>query len=169
MTETTELPTLSVGTQTSVQGLVRAKHEVEQWTRNLEQALADDVAANPPRLTPELAATVAKTHGVKAPPAPGSPAEAKETTAEANQAQLDAQTKTNAAEAAKTAAPAHHPNQERENRERAEHERRVAQEQERERQRAEQEERLRAEKERREKAERDEKAKTPPPQPPKGR
>jgi len=161
MTETTELPTLSVGTQTSVQGLVRAKQEVEQWTRNLEQALADDVAANPPRLTPELAATVAKTHGVKAPPAPGSPAEAKETTPEANQAQLDAQTKTNAAEAAKTAAPAHHPNQERENRERAEHERRVAQEQERERQRA--------EKERHEQRERDEKAKTPPPQPPKGR
>ena len=165
MTDTTELPTLSPATQASVQGLARAKHEIEQWTRNLERALADDVAATPQRLTPEQAAAVAKAHEVKAPPAPGSTAEAKETTAEGNQAQLDAQTKTAEAEAAKTAAPPHHPNQERENRERAEHERRVEHEQ---REKAERERHEISERERREQHEREEKAKAPP-QPPKGR
>jgi hypothetical protein len=103
MTETTELPPLSPATNASVTGLARAKHEVAQWTHNLEQALADDVAANPPRLTPEQAATVAKANGVEAPPKPGDAAEAKETTAEANQAQLDAQTKANEAAAPKPA------------------------------------------------------------------
>jgi hypothetical protein len=96
-------PTLSVATQTSVQGLVRAKHEVEAWTKNLEQALADDVSAG--RLTPEEAAEVAKKHGVKAPPKAGDKEEAHETTAEANQAQLDAQTKAAESEAAKTKPP----------------------------------------------------------------
>jgi hypothetical protein len=99
MTETTELPPLSPATQASVQGLARAKNEVRQWTHNLEQALADDVREG--RLTPELAATIARTHEVKAPPKPGDKAEAQETTAEANQAQLDAQTKAAEAEAAK--------------------------------------------------------------------
>jgi hypothetical protein len=101
MTETTEFPPLSPATHASVQGLARAKHEVEMWTKNLEQALAEDVAADPPRLTPEQAAVIAKTHKVEAPPKPGDPAEARETTAEANQAQLDAQTKANEALAAK--------------------------------------------------------------------
>jgi hypothetical protein len=110
MSETTELPPLSVATETSVAGLVRAKHEVKAWTHNLQQALADDLAATPPRLTPEQAAEIAKANEVEAPPKPGSAAEAQETTAEANQAQLDAQTKT-AEEAAardqKAAAEAH--------------------------------------------------------------
>lgn len=90
MTETTTTPTLSPQTHACVQGLVRAKHEVEQWTHNLQQALADDVTAG--RLTPEEAAEVAKTYEVKAPPPAEPPAEAHETTAEANQAQLDAHT-----------------------------------------------------------------------------
>jgi hypothetical protein len=98
-------PTLSPATQNSVQGLVRAEHEVEAWTKNLEQALADDVAATPPRLTPEEAAEVARKYGVKAPPKPGDKEEARETTAEANQAQLDAQTKAAEAEAAKVKPP----------------------------------------------------------------
>lgn len=102
MTETTQPPpTLSPATQASVQGLTRAKHEVEAWTHNLEQALADDVAANPPRLTMDQAAEIATTNGVEVPPAPGKAPEAHETTAEANQAQLDAQTKEAEAEAAK--------------------------------------------------------------------
>jgi hypothetical protein len=99
MTDTTLPPVLSAATNASVQGLVRAKHDITQWTKNLERALADDVAAG--RLTPDEAAEVAKTNEVKAPPAPGSKEEAKETTAEANQAQLDAQTKVAEAEAAK--------------------------------------------------------------------
>jgi hypothetical protein len=92
-------PTLSPATQASVQGLTRAEHEVRQWTQNLERALADDVATG--RLTPEEAEKIAEQHEVKAPPAPGSKEEARETTAEANQAQLDAQTKAAEAEAAK--------------------------------------------------------------------
>jgi hypothetical protein len=63
-------PTLSPATQASVQGLVRAKADLEQWTHNLEQALADDVSANPPRLTQDEAAEVAKTYGVDAPHEP---------------------------------------------------------------------------------------------------
>jgi len=63
------LPTLSVQTEASVQGVVRARNELEQWTKNLEQALADDVAAEPPRLTHDQAAQVAKTYGVHSPSA----------------------------------------------------------------------------------------------------
>jgi membrane protein involved in colicin uptake len=101
----TEEIQLSPATQNSVQGLVRAKHDVEAWTKNLEQALTDDVNATPPRLTPDEAAAVAKANDVQAPPAPGSAAEATETTAEGNQAQLDAQTKANADAETKAAAP----------------------------------------------------------------
>jgi hypothetical protein len=68
-------PTLSPVTQASVQGLVRAKADLAQWTTNLEHALADDVSANPPRLTQDEAAEVAKTHGVDAPSAPHHEAE----------------------------------------------------------------------------------------------
>lgn len=102
MTDTTQTATtLSPATQASVQGLTRARNDVAAWTENLEQALADDVAATPPRLTPPEAAAIAKANGVQPPPAPGSTAEAKETTPAMNQAQLDAQTKTAEAEAAK--------------------------------------------------------------------
>lgn len=69
MTET-PVPTLSVQTQASVQGVMRAKADLVQWIKNLEQALADDVAANPPRLEHDQAAEIAKTYGVQAPPAP---------------------------------------------------------------------------------------------------
>jgi hypothetical protein len=68
-------PTLSPVTQASVQGLVRAKADLAQWTTNLEHALADDVSANPPRLTQDEATEVAKTHGVDAPSAPHHEAE----------------------------------------------------------------------------------------------
>jgi hypothetical protein len=61
-------PTLSPVTHASVQGLVRAKADLEQWTHNLEQALADDVGAA--RLTHDEAAEVAKTYGVDAPSVP---------------------------------------------------------------------------------------------------
>lgn len=90
------LPPLSPATQASVSGLARAKADVAAWTKNLERSLADDVSANPPRLTVEQAAQVAKEHGVEPPPDPEKAPEAKETTAEANQAQLDAQTKATA-------------------------------------------------------------------------
>ena len=69
-TDVTEQPTLSPQTQASVQGLVRAKTELAAWTKNLEQALADDLAADPPRLTHEQAAAVAKDNDVEAPKAP---------------------------------------------------------------------------------------------------
>jgi hypothetical protein len=79
---TTDLPpTLSIQTQASVQGLVRAKNEVTAWTKNLEQALTDDVTAAPPRLTAEEAAQIARANDVKAPKAPAAPAPAKAPTA----------------------------------------------------------------------------------------
>jgi hypothetical protein len=120
--------TLSTNTHAALQGLVRASHDLVAWEHNLRSALDDDVMSG--RLTPQQAEHVARDAKLKdfKAPNPDHP-KAAETTAEGNQAQLDAQTKTNAAEAAKTAAPAHHPNQERENRERAEHERRVEHEQ----------------------------------------
>jgi hypothetical protein len=96
-----QAPPLSPATHTSVVNLSRAKHEVESWMKNLEQALADDVAAG--RLTFDQAVDIAEAHEAKPPPRLGSKGEAKETTAEANQAQLDAQTKTAEAEAAKNA------------------------------------------------------------------
>lgn len=97
------LPPLSPNTQASVAGLMRAKADLKTWTHNLERALAEDV--HEARLTPEQASQVAEKNEVKAPPKPGDKAEAKETTAEANQAQVDAQTKAAEAEAAKTAPP----------------------------------------------------------------
>lgn len=109
MTETTQTPqpppVLSPQTQACVQGLVRAKAEIVQWKLNLERALADDVDATPPRLTPEQAGKIAKDNEVDAPPAPKDQPEAVETTPESNQAQLDAQTKLSEEEAAKTAPP----------------------------------------------------------------
>jgi hypothetical protein len=100
MTEPTDLPppVLSPATQAAIGGLTQARISVEQQTKNLEQALADDVNADPPRLTTAEAAVIAKANDVKPPPPPGPKVEAKETTPAANQAQLDAQTK--AAEAA---------------------------------------------------------------------
>jgi len=79
-------PTLSPQTQASVQGLVRAKSDVEAWTKNLEQALADDLAATPPRLTQEEAAAIAKENGVEAPKAPAPEPDPKATEAEAGKA-----------------------------------------------------------------------------------
>lgn len=87
----TDTITLSQQTHTAVQGVIRSRHELDAWSKNLESALADDVAAG--RLTPDEASVVAKANGVKAPPAPEKAPEAKETTPEANQAQLDAQAK----------------------------------------------------------------------------
>lgn len=106
MTETTQTPpVLSPQTQACVQGLVRAKAEILQWQLNLQRALADDIGAVPPRLTPEQAASIAKENEVDAPPPPKEQPEAVETTPESNQAQLDAQTKLSEEEAAKTAPP----------------------------------------------------------------
>jgi hypothetical protein len=100
MTEPADLPppVLSPATQAAITGLAQARAAVEQQTMNLEQSLADDVNATPPRLTPLEATAIAKANDVKPPPPPGPKLEAKETTPAANQAQLDAQTK--AAEAA---------------------------------------------------------------------
>jgi len=93
---------LSPATSASVSGLTIARGSVTAWTKNLEQALADDVDANPPRLTPDEAGAVAKAYDVQAPPPPGSAPIAVETTPAANQAASDAL----AAKAAAAAAPA---------------------------------------------------------------
>jgi hypothetical protein len=117
--------TLSPNTHSAVQGVVRARHDLLAWEKNLATALADDVREK--RLTADQADEVADEYEVEFKAPKGDAPDAVETTAEANEAQRLAQAKIAEAEAAKTAAPAHHPNQERENRERAEHERRVEQ------------------------------------------
>jgi len=66
-------PTLSPQTEACVQGLVRAKADVEAWTKNLKQALTDDV--NGGRLTADQASQVATKAGVTdfKPPTPSAP------------------------------------------------------------------------------------------------
>jgi hypothetical protein len=159
--------TLSYTTQTSIQRLVTGRGEVVAWTHNLEASLQSDVDAG--LLTHAEGAAVAEEYKVRKPAPVGHRPDAVETTAAANQAQLDAQTKIAEAEAAKTTPKT---NDRAASREAAkdEAEQRHEREQERDREARAREERAKiSERERAEQREREEKAKAAahtPPTPP---
>ncbi len=86
--------TLSPATQASVSRLVSGKAEVQAWTLNLENSLQADVDSG--ALSLDEASAVAAKYEVTAPQPADAEPEAKETTAEMNQAQVDAAAKASA-------------------------------------------------------------------------
>lgn len=91
--------TLSPRTHTAVQGVTRARHELEGWEHNLRSALTEDVEDQ--LLTADQAEDIAKSAQLKdfKAPKPGDAPQAVETTAEMNEAQRLAHEKEAKAEA----------------------------------------------------------------------